>query len=137
MSFLQRAYITIMSLPFHRQYQYYCLWNVVALMLCVQVFVFSLQNNQSVWSKYCWGKITSIVSVGYMSTDLMCLAHRHKSRVIAIGEYIMCLLCQLHNAVHPIVGCFLFVGTLQWQLMCYPTLWANLELSDDDNWYLM
>ena len=53
-----------------------------------QVFVFSIQNKASSWAKFDWTKLTTVVSVGYLSSELMCLAHRHGARVINIGQFI-------------------------------------------------
>eukprot|EP00916_Digyalum_oweni_P017764 GHVL01029333.1.p1 GENE.GHVL01029333.1~~GHVL01029333.1.p1 ORF type:complete len:374 (-),score=18.52 GHVL01029333.1:66-1187(-) len=52
-----------------------------------EIYVFSLQNKSSSWHKFDWQKVTSVVSVGYISTDLMCLAHKHDARVIVIANY--------------------------------------------------
>jgi len=52
-----------------------------------QIFVFSLQNKASSWVKFDWKKLTTVVSVGYVSTELMCLAHQHNARVVTIGQF--------------------------------------------------
>jgi len=35
--------------------------------------------------KYNWTKVTTVVMVGYISTDLMCYAHKQGARVVNIG----------------------------------------------------
>lgn len=54
--------------------------------LSFQIFVFSLQNKPSSWEKFDWDKVTTVVTVGYISQELMCLAHSYGSRVVLIGN---------------------------------------------------
>ncbi|KAK7486439.1 hypothetical protein BaRGS_00022363 [Batillaria attramentaria] len=52
-----------------------------------EIYVFSLQNKYSSWLKFDWKKVTTVVSVGYVSQELMCLAHEHGARVVTIANY--------------------------------------------------
>lgn len=52
-----------------------------------EIFVFSLQNNASSWLKFDWTKITTVVTVGYTSHELMCLAHSHGARIVVIANF--------------------------------------------------
>lgn len=52
-----------------------------------EIFVFSLQNKMSTWEKFDWRKVTTVVPVGYISIDLMCLAHQYGARVVTVGNY--------------------------------------------------
>lgn len=52
-----------------------------------EVFVFSLQNKNSSWVKFDWQRLRTVVTVGYVSTELMCLAHQHEARVVTIANY--------------------------------------------------
>lgn len=51
-----------------------------------QVFVFASESNSSVWQKYDWDKLTTIVLVGWYDAELMCHAHSHKVRVVNLGK---------------------------------------------------
>ncbi|XP_076451151.1 di-N-acetylchitobiase-like [Babylonia areolata] len=71
------------------------LCNVIDNTSRKEIFVFSLQNQASHWEKFDWKKLTTVVTVGYVSADLMCLAHQHGARVVTIANY---KLSELTNA---------------------------------------
>jgi di-N-acetylchitobiase len=50
-----------------------------------EVYAFSVANDENYWNKYDWSKFTTICSYGYINTSLMCLAHSHNVRVVALG----------------------------------------------------
>ncbi|KAL8579254.1 hypothetical protein ACOMHN_010838 [Nucella lapillus] len=56
-----------------------------------EIFVFSLQDKWSSWERFDWRKVTTVVTVGYVSPRLMCLAHQHGARVVTIeGQPVVC-----------------------------------------------
>lgn len=61
-----------------------------------EVFLFKLRNDKS-WLKYDWTKVTSVVTVGFMDTELMCHAHKYGARAIRIVNY---PINQLLNVTH-------------------------------------
>ncbi|XP_046580366.1 di-N-acetylchitobiase-like [Haliotis rubra] len=52
-----------------------------------EVFMFSLHDKASSWSRFDWTRVTTVVMVGYVSPDLMCFAHQHNARVVIIANY--------------------------------------------------
>lgn len=52
-----------------------------------EIFVFSLRNRPSSWAKFDWRKITTVVTVGYVSQELMCLAHENGARIATIANF--------------------------------------------------
>ncbi|XP_059164007.1 uncharacterized protein LOC131946963 [Physella acuta] len=50
-----------------------------------EVYFFSISNNASHWSRFDWAKITTICMYNYVNPELMCLAHAHNVRAVALG----------------------------------------------------
>ena len=45
--------------------------------LLLQIFVFSLRPKNEDWRFYDWNKVTTVVMVGYLDMQLVCLAHKY------------------------------------------------------------
>lgn len=50
-----------------------------------EVFAFSNENNSTKWQFFDWSKLTTVVMFNYINTSLMCLAHSHGVRAVALG----------------------------------------------------
>lgn len=60
--------------------------NPITVMDRKEVFMFSLTPKHKQWQHYDWSKITTVVMVGYLDLDVVCLAHSHGARAITIGD---------------------------------------------------
>jgi hypothetical protein len=63
-------------------------WGIIIVLFVSisQVYAFSIYSKgMTAWEKFDWKKVTTVVPVGYNSSDLMCLAHENGARVIQIG----------------------------------------------------
>ena len=54
--------------------------------LLLQIFVFSLNPKNEDWRFYDWNKVTTVVMVGYLDMQLVCLAHKYGARAMTIGK---------------------------------------------------
>ena len=61
--------------------------NLFITLLPFQIFVFSLNAKNDDWRFYNWSKVTTVVMVGFLDIDLVCLAHKHGARAMIIGKF--------------------------------------------------
>ena len=59
---------------------------IFVYILLLQIFVFSLNPKNEDWRFYDWNKVTTVVMVGYLDMQLVCLAHKYGARAMTIGK---------------------------------------------------
>jgi len=52
-----------------------------------EVFIFCLEADSNIWSKYDWDKVTTVAIVGFYDEELLCHAHSKGVRVVNLDSY--------------------------------------------------